>query len=87
MWSFVFCKEEGCQEDSYCWSDCRERIQHMLERHDDWNLSECFDHIRKEQVRSVLPRQTGSNLIHNRDKRVCPWIAASSTGVSFQNVI
>jgi hypothetical protein len=61
----------------------------MLERHDDWNLCECFDdaHIRKEQVRSVLHRQTGSNLIHNLDKRVCPWIAASNTGVSFQNVI
>ncbi len=61
MWSFVLGEDECYANDCECWCDYHERIQTMLERHDDWNLSECFDdaHIRKEQVRSVLPRQTG----------------------------
>jgi len=45
MLSLVFCKDECYSKDSDCWSDCRERIQRMLERHDEWNLDECFEDV------------------------------------------
>jgi len=60
-WSLVFGEDEGCYKNRHCWRKCLERFQRMLERHKDWHLGECFDdaHIKKEQVRSVLPRQKG----------------------------